>query len=279
MSQEQFLDSIQNIIDGQVEIFNKLATATQCNEIPENYKIPIDPSRDGSWNWIEIPDLICVFVDMQGSTKLSAGSRDRTLASAYQLFTNTAIKIFHDFGTPYIDIKGDGVFALFNSNQVYRALCATVTFKTFVNKVFTPKMKDKTNGKIIGGHYGIDQKKVLVRKLGLRMNSRRGDIRQNEVWAGKPVNMAAKLASTAPIDTLWVSDRYFKNLKSDLALKSCGCNSEDEMHVDLWKPKDVSRDEELSKKGLDFQTVYELQTNWCPTHGKQYCAEMLKLDN
>ena len=38
---------------------------------------------------------------------------------------------------------------------------------------------------------GIDQGMLLVRQLGLKGTKR------NEVWAGKPVNMAAKLSSVA----------------------------------------------------------------------------------
>lgn len=275
MTQNQFLTHAQSIIDEQIEIYNRSTTIQNINKIPPTEKIPIE-SSDKPWHWLKIPDVICVFVDMKGSTKLSATRQDATMAGVYQLFTNTAIKIFHAFETPYIDIKGDGVFALFNDDQVYRALAATVTFKTFVDKKFTPIIKGKTNGIEVGGHYGIDQKTVLVRKLGLKVNPNRDDPhRQNEVWAGKPVNMAAKLASIAEIDELLVSQRYFNRIKSDFVLKSCGCNDigEEKKYVDLWTEKDVS---ELNK--FDFDKAYSLKSNWCKTHGKEYCEEIMKFD-
>jgi class 3 adenylate cyclase len=130
---------------------------------------------------------------MMGSTKLSAEAHDNSTAGAYQLFTGTAVRLFSEFEAPYIDVRGDGVFALFNSDQPYRALAAAVTFKTFAREEFTPRIKEKTE-QAVGSHLGIDQKTVLVRKLGLKRHAERTD-RQNEVWAGKPVNMAAKLAS------------------------------------------------------------------------------------
>jgi class 3 adenylate cyclase len=96
-------------------------------------------------------------------------------------------------------VRGDGVFALFNSDQVYRALAAAITFTTFAREVFATEMK-KLGYEGIGAHIGIDQKPVLVRKIGLKRIDDRTD-RQNEAWAGKPVNMAAKLASLGVTST------------------------------------------------------------------------------
>jgi class 3 adenylate cyclase len=66
----------------------------------------------------------------------------------------------------------------------------------------------------IGGHYGIDQKTILVRKLGLKAVDGRSD-RQNDVWAGKPINLAAKLASRSTGETIWASDCFYKNLTGE----------------------------------------------------------------
>ena len=68
---------------------------------------------------------------MLGSTQFSASTHENATAGAYQLFTGTAVAIFDSFEASYIDVKGDGVFALFNGDQPYRALAAAVTFKTF----------------------------------------------------------------------------------------------------------------------------------------------------
>jgi hypothetical protein len=120
---------------------------------------------------------------MLGSTQLSASIHENSTAGAYQLFTGTGVECFDRFEASYIDVKGDGVFALFNGNQPYRALAAAVTFKTFAKEEFVPRIKDVT-GLTVGCHIGIDEKLVLVRKLGLKRYAERSD-RQNEVWAGK----------------------------------------------------------------------------------------------
>jgi len=214
---------------------------------------------------------------MKGSTKLSASIHDKSTAGAYQLFTTTAVKLFHAFESPYIDVRGDGVFALFNSDQVHRALAAGVTFRTFASEVFKSTIKEKT-GLEIGAHLGIDQKTVLVRKLGLKQMDGRSD-RQNEVWAGKPVNMASKLASAGEEGHILVSDRYFRNLQDDHALLSCGCTGDGVptgKRVGLWQTINIS--DVSDKRMFDFDTAYRLNSKWCVIHGHEYCLAVLKGD-
>lgn len=128
---------IQKIIDEETAIFEQAVSITNQNKIPGTGQIPLqNPST-----WIKIPHVIACFVDMKGSTQLSANTHDRSTAKVYRYFTNTAVKIFHDFEAAYIDIKGDGVFALFDSDKPYTALAAVVSFKTFVVNDFTPKVR------------------------------------------------------------------------------------------------------------------------------------------
>jgi class 3 adenylate cyclase len=254
------------IMDDEVSIFKDTPSITLRNSIPDTTAIPIENKT----HWFRIPDVICVFVDMVGSTKLSAQKYDQTTARAYRLFTGTAVRLFSEFESPYIDLKGDGVFALFDSGQVHRALAAAVTFKTFAKEEFTPRVQKQT-GVMVGCHIGIDQKTVLVRKLGFKRYRGRTD-RQNEVWAGRPVNMASKLASISKDNELIVSDRFYSNIKSEKALKSCGCPSGTKN--DLWSEFDVDSDEKF-----DFSKAFLLRSCWCSTHGLEYCDSILKADN
>lgn len=264
-SEGKLLPAIENIISNEVNYFRQAVSITPVSKIPDTANIPIENPT----SWLKISKPICCFVDMEGSTKLSASLYDKSTAKAYRLFTETATRIFSKFGSSYIDIKGDGVFALFDSDMVYTALAATVTFKTFVAEYFTPMVKDKTN-QTIGGHFGIDQKTVLVRKLGLKRYQGRTD-RQNEVWAGRTINMTAKLASLSTSNKLWVSDRYFKNLKDEKAVYSCGCPNGTKYL--LWQKEDLALDSRF-----DFSTAYSLGSNWCEKHGKSFCANLVKLD-
>jgi class 3 adenylate cyclase len=266
MENTKISDVYLNIIDNEIENYSKRKTIQVVNTIPETQDIPIN----NPLHWLRIPEIICVFVDMIGSTKLSAVNHDVSTAGVYQLFTGTAVRLFHEFESPYIDVRGDGVFALFNRNQKYRALASTITFKTFVEDYFTNTVKNKT-GLNIGSHIGIDQKTVLVRKIGLKRKNGRTD-RQNEVWAGKPVNMAAKLASLSKVGELLCSERYFKSLESNLVLKSCGCPNNESK--DLWEKISVIEDTRF-----DFDYAYKLKSIWCQNHGKDYCKRILELDS
>lgn len=129
----RFTRNVEDIIGKELFHFNESIHISLRSNIPDTQYIPIkNPLR-----WFKIHSVICCFVDMKGSTKLTASPvKDEDIAKAYRLFTETAIRIFHEFGSPYIDVKGDGVFALFNPDQSHRALAATISFKTFVYEYF-----------------------------------------------------------------------------------------------------------------------------------------------
>lgn len=257
---------ILDIIDSELTIFDQAVSITNRNQIPDTTDIPLDNPH----NWLRIPEVTSCFVDMVGSTKLSATAHQNSTAKLYRLFTGTAVKIFHYFEADYIDIKGDGVFALFSQGREHSALAATVTFKTFIANHFKSRAQSKTGTDIIG-HYGIDRKTVLVRRLGLRRVGGRTD-RQNEVWAGKPINMSAKLASTTTANELVVSKRFFDCLTDSRATMSCGCNSESSQSSPLWSEIKLEDDK------FDFDTAYRLTANWCAIHGDEFCRAIVRAD-
>lgn len=259
----------QNIIDAQVELYGRKRIIESMDAIPATTPIHMDDRL----RWDKIPSVISVFVDMKGSTQLSAQEHGRGTAGAYQLFTGTAVDLFHEFEAAYIDVRGDGVFALFNQNQVYRAFAAAVTFKTFADFTFMPKLKEKTDLDL-GAHIGIDQETVVVRTIGLRKNPGRDD-RQNEVWAGKPINMSSKLAGKAEVGELYVSDRYHKRITDERVRMSCGCKNKERTNVkeNLWEAVDVREDPKF-----DFDIAYCLKARWCEIHGEEYCNAIMALE-
>jgi class 3 adenylate cyclase len=270
LTDQQLPGFLRAVIDEQVSIFEKPRVVQVRSDVPDTTLIPIEnPS-----SWLRIPDVICVFVDMKGSTQLSATTKDKSTAGVYQLFTGTAVRLFDEVEAPYIDVRGDGVFALFNSDEPHRALAAAVTFQTFASLVFAPKAKELT-GLSVAAHIGIDQKTVLVRKLGLKRHADRTD-RQNEVWAGKPVNMASKLAAMASGGEMYVSDRFYGRLKHDRARYSCGCVNgvPSEKRTLLWSATSVQDDPKF-----DFDIAHRLTSFWCATHGKEYCTSLLEADS
>lgn len=265
ITEDQMPRRYRGVIEEQIDIYNQGRSITVYNSIPDTADIPIENPK----HWLRIADVISVFVDMAKSTQLAAEKDDKTIAGAYQLFTGTAVRLFHEFDAPYIDVRGDGVFALFDSSQPHTALAAAVTFKTFAEEEFVPIVRKRAEVDV-GCHIGIDQGTLLVRKIGLKRKNGRTD-RQNEVWAGRPVNMSSKLAAKTEHGELLASDRFFKQFRSELVLKSCGCPNGEK--VDLWDSIDLSDDTRF-----DFATAYRLRSRWCREHGREYCEAILKLD-
>lgn len=270
--QNKYPEGIDELIGERTRVFQGSNSITNRNTLLDDGAYPLADNQ-----WFKVPNVICLFVDIRNSTGLSATTHDHSTASIYELFTGTAVRMFHHFGARYIDIKGDGVFALFNSNEVHRALVAAVSFKTFAAENFLPLVRRKLNGAVdIGFHMGIDQKTVLVKQLGIRDAEGR-DRRKNEVWAGKPINMAVKLAARSKDGELLISERYYNSLaKNDYVQKTCGCvigGHDQDAVVDIWKVVDVSQ-ENL----FDFNTAYIMHNHWCVTHGKEWANGILALD-
>ncbi len=266
----QYLDNIDKIIASSVEKFNNSVSIQNINNLPSNWKYPMN-------HWYKVKDVISVFVDIKNSTGLSATSHQNTTANIYEFFTGTAIKTFHNMWAEYIDIKWDWVFALFSKNKPFTAFASAITFKTFADNTFIPKVTKKLNWKVeIWYHMWIDQKTVLVKSLWLKNNSDRDD-RKNEVWAWKPINMSAKLASLSDKWELYVSDRYYENINtSELVTKSCWCtNSENHWYKEeLWNTRNLLKDNRF-----DFNKAYVLKSNWCEKHWKDWCNNIIQLDN
>ena len=273
MPQSKYIEGIQELIDDRIRVFRIDNSITIRNLLVGNGDYPLADNL-----WYKVPDVVCLFVDIRNSTGLSATTHDKSTASIYELFTGTAVRMFHQLGAGYIDIKGDGVFALFNSNQVHRALVAAVTFKTFATEKFLPLTKAKLNGAVsIGFHMGLDQKTVLVKQVGIKDAEGR-DRRKNEVWAGKTINMAAKLAARSQDGEFLVSDRYYDRLsKKDYIQKTCGCvtngNTAGGGVVDVWEMRDMSQE-----KSFDFDKAYSMKNCWCTTHGKEWAERILAFD-
>jgi len=259
----QMLKPIVDIVSEQIDAFNAdpLIIESQSIPIPENIQYK---------NWTSIPNVICVYADMAKSTQLSVETHPKSSARSYTLYTGTASKIFHHFEASHIDIKGDGVFALFNSNQTHRALCAAVTFKTFAEKIFIPFMQDRFRGKPfvlgIGSHIAIVKRNVLVKRIGIQGY----DDRQNPVWAGRQINMASKLASQADSKTLLVCPRFYAGITHGDAKWSC-CSKSGSRGF-LWTERNIANE------NLDFDKAWALTTTWCETHGKEYCSKLLLAD-
>ena len=269
------LDDVKAAVSSQLNDQSGLGVQiASLNDVPEQ-----GPVSRGLW--LQIPQATAVFADLKGSTALNATDGPHDAALAYTYFIRAMALILDRFSSKYIDIQGDGIFGLFSGQgSMFQAAACGVTMRTLVEREVAVRFDNDTasDWKLTAG-IGIDSGTLLVRRLGLR------GTKENEVWAGKPVNMAAKLSALADSNQVAVSERVFaqyekaSKLRQRALIWSCGCNGETEgdgLDADLgttthlWEKKQIPEG-----TGLDFGHMYKLSSRWCVIHGSEFCEALV----
>lgn len=241
--------------------------------MPAIATLPFEKNKDGKYVWREIAEASVVATDLKGSTSISYSKQDRVGARLYQASTGGCSRVFQKFAPDFVDIQGDGLFAIFaGDSHAERAMCAAISLNAFGLKLRemlkdqfgedVPEMND--SGLKIGADTGL----LLVKKIGVR-----GD--HNEpVWAGKPVNYATKCAAETDAGRVLVTSAFFKPfLDNQYVRYSCGCvNGEAGKEVSpLWLRKTID------SLGSDNE-VRELRSSWCSRCGKDFARAILRGD-
>ena len=237
------------------------------------------PARGGVW--LQIPEVTAVFADLKGSTALNSKVGGKAATRAYTYFNRAMSVILEGFKARYVDVQGDAVFGLFSGkgSRFLAAACA-ITMKTQVETVVADRFRRDTSAEWeLAAGIGVDRGKLLVRRLGIDGTG------MNEVWAGTPVNVAAKLSGVAGRNEVVVSDRVLADYENSAKIRrrallwGCGCRGNIpgrglDLPVGeaeyLWRPDSVP-----GNLGLDFERVYRLRRSWCPAHGAEFCEAVV----
>lgn len=217
--------------------------------------------------WARVDEIVAVVADLKGSTTLGTGKHAASTASIYEAAVRPLVQIFSDFEAGDIDIQGDAAFGVFWGNRRFeRAMCAGITIKTFSQKHLEPKLEAKwPDMPKTGFKVGVAASRILVKRVGLP-----GTDYQEEVWAGKAVNYAAKAAQLADRRQLWVTDTVWNAIaENDYIVYSCGCNGGPSDI--LWADAEIDR---LPEEDPDRQGR-KLLAPWCDDHGPEFCAAIL----
>ncbi len=67
ITEDQMPSRFRDVIEEQINVFEEGRSIQVRNTIPDTTGIPIENPK----HWLRIPDVICVYVDMLGSTRLS----------------------------------------------------------------------------------------------------------------------------------------------------------------------------------------------------------------
>ncbi len=237
-----------------------------CEQLPDEDDIYVDARK-----WLKIEDVVALAGDLTNSTKLSLNKQANTSARIYEAATGGAMRAVmrSEFGPEFVDIQGDGFFALFQGGQSYqRALCAAVSLKTFSERHLVPLIKQHMGETVpeTGFKAGMAAGTLAVKRVGAPRKT------SEPVWAGKPVNWAYKCAQQADIHELVVTEKVWNNIKdNDYVRWSCGCDgSGTPSSISmLWTGKTVPA---LMGHGIN---CWVLRQKWCEHHGDQFCSAIL----
>ncbi len=242
--------------------FKSMPEVVESGDTIDVGSLPIEARR-----WTRINDVVAVVADLKSSTQLGTGSKAASTASIYEAGTGGVVKIFDSFAADFLQIQGDGAFALFwGAMRFERAASAGITVKTF-SLDFTKKIEAKwPNKPQTGFKVGIASHRVLVKRVGTPRNP----AQQEPVWAGKPVNYAAKAAQSADRHELVITGSVWDQFeKNDYLAFTCSCN--DGPQDTLWKDFAIPRLESDQKEAQGRK----LTSSWCDVHGEEFCNAIL----
>lgn len=244
------------------EAFSTTVEMIDVEEVPDVEDMYLESPR-----WHRTQDVVCVVADLKGSTKLGFDQYANTSAKLYEGLTSNMVRALSPFDPAFVDIQGDGLFALFDGERRYeRGLAAGITLKTFSEKVLVDEIgrSDSFSDRFpdTGIKVGMHAALVVVKKVGIRGTS-------EPVWAGKLVNWATKAAQKAEAHELVATQRIYNHFKDNtLVTYTCGCP--DGVKRQLWKARDVETLPETDSQCL------VLRSSWCDIHGDDYCTWILE---
>jgi class 3 adenylate cyclase len=217
--------------------------------------------------WKKVSGVAVVFIDLVDSTKIDFENKPKESAKVYELFTGTLVKTLFDFDAAYVDIKGDGAFAVFDGEaSTAKAFLAAETFRTICDRNIKEMCKQILGEIEIRTRTGLSFGNTIVKRIGV---PRKPDF-QNEVWAYRTINGAAKLCSLADPNSLVASEAAYNQIENcEWIVKSCGCTTSGtgQQRSPLWK--NLS-DEKKSKFPLVSNGAMTLSSLWCKKHGDGY---------
>lgn len=258
-------DILKNSDSEVMDILSAKKTVVEKDKLdPENLPSP------GSNTWHKFDDVVAVVVDLKGSSRLDARRHDKSTASIYHAATGRAVSILHSFSADFIDIQGDGGFALFSGDLRYeRAMCAGITVKTFSERHLVPRLTEKWDDDPVretGFKVGIASSALLAARVGVPRVSRN----QEPVWAGRAVNYATKAAQEAQRHQLVVTASVWEKIKENQFLTytcDCGKGPADALWADITI--------QAIPEERDDHDGRLLSVPWCINCGDSFCASIM----
>lgn len=240
--------------------------AAKPDVVPVGDTLDLDDLVITARRWSQVSDVVAVCADLKNSSRLGTGKHAASTASIYEAATGGLVKVFNQFEADFLQIQGDGVFALFWGDRRYeRALCAAITVKTFSAGLVRRLEAKWPEMPVTGFKVGVASSRLLAKKVGTPRNL----AEQEPVWAGKAVNYATKCAQGADRHELVVTATVWRQIRGNDYLRfSCTCG---DGPSELWTDVTIERlpDDDPDRSGRMVRSM------WCDIHGHEFCAAVL----
>ena len=193
---------------------------TPWGDIPDGYAIPA-PEDLTFGNTGRRLDACILYADIHGSTAMVNELTDTLAAEYYKAYLHCAAKIIKNNSGAPTAYDGDRVMAAFlGQGKEDAAVGAALQISFAVDEIINPQFLEMhtTNHRKLRHTVGIDLGKVLVSKIGVRVDS-------DLVWVGAAANYAAKLNSFSGLDPdypIRVTAELFSKLSHQSLLGSAG---------------------------------------------------------
>lgn len=217
--------------------------------------------------WKRMRDVVAVVGDMKNSTALSFRDHPKTSARVYEAVTGNMVRVFDYYEPEFVDIQGDGVFALYHGDSAYeRGLCAAISLMTFSFKRLDPLLKSLLPAEVpeTGIKTGMAAGTLTAKRVGIRGT-------EEPVWAGRPVNWAVKCAQAADAHQLVVTSKVWEQFSTNDWVKwSCRCIDGSPLNrfAELWQPAMVPP--------LASEQCHQVESFWCDNCGDEFHEAILE---
>ena len=241
--------------------------ASMPDVVNEGDSLDLSALKIDKREWHLVEDVVAVAADLKSSTRIGLNKKPASTASIYEASTGGVVDIFGEFDADFIDIQGDGAFALFwGDKRLERAVCAGITVKTFSELSLVKRLTAKWPDDLpeTGLKVGIAVSPLLVKRVGIPRTDH-----QEPVWAGNAVNYATKAAQHADRHQMIVTGSVWDWIsKNDYFAVSCPCSG---TTASLWQDVRIG-----NMPGDDGERDGKLLSSlWCVNHGAAYCDAVL----
>lgn len=180
-------------------------------EVSVSSEFPDFADGEAKRKWNKLDEIVVVFADLKNSTKLGINKHNISTARIYEASTKVGVQLLWSFHPKFVEVQGDGFFGVFHGDKApLRAMTASMTLGHFSKYILEPQIKS-TQGPSCpdtGLKTGVASGRVLVKQIGI-------DGLERPVWAGKPVNYAAKCAESGKAHEVIITEQLYKQVVQD----------------------------------------------------------------